>query len=148
MATASSKRLVRCLTVAGRCISSVVRVGIPGRMTLDQVGASALRQGPGLPVVRCAKGNDLRGGTAMQVRDGMSSVVVTVGPGHTLRAAARLMAGRSVGAAVVVDPDGAGPGILTERDVLTSVGEGQDADTELVSAHLTADVVFAAPSWS
>ena len=40
----------------------------------------------------------------MQVRDGMSTVVLTVGPGHTLRAAARLMAERRIGAAVVMDP--------------------------------------------
>src|ERR687886_395772 len=53
----------------------------------------------------------------MQVRDGMSTTVLTVGPEHTLRAAARLMADRRVGAARVRD-------------------------------HLTADVVFAAPSWS
>ena len=54
----------------------------------------------------------------MQVRDGMSKVVLTVGPGHTLREAARLMAERRVGAAVVLDPDAPGPGIITERDVL------------------------------
>ena len=46
----------------------------------------------------------------MQVRDGMSKVVLTVGPGHTLREAARLMAERRVGAAVVLDPDSPGPG--------------------------------------
>ena len=54
----------------------------------------------------------------MQVRDGMSEVVLTVGPGHTLREAAKAMAGRRVGAAVVMDPDGPGPGIITERDIL------------------------------
>jgi CBS domain-containing protein len=84
----------------------------------------------------------------MRVRDGMSTVVLTVGPGHTLRAAARLMAERRVGAAVVLDPDGAGPGIITERDVLVSVGRGEDPDTERVGDHLTADIVFAAPDWS
>src|SRR6266496_2312359 len=52
----------------------------------------------------------------MHVRDGMSTVVLTVGPGHTLRQAATLMAERKVGAAVVVDPEAAGPGIITERD--------------------------------
>ncbi|MCW3039837.1 MAG: hypothetical protein JWM31_1742 [Solirubrobacterales bacterium] len=83
----------------------------------------------------------------MQVRDGMSTVVLTIGPGHSLRAAARLMAERKVGAAVVLDPDGNGPGILTERDVLVSVGRGEDPDAELVGAHLTSDVVFAAPDW-
>ena len=68
----------------------------------------------------------------MQVRDGMSKVVLTVGPGHTLREAARLMADRRVGAAVVLDPDSPGPGILTERDLMDSLGRGQDPDTERV----------------
>jgi CBS domain-containing protein len=58
------------------------------------------------------------------------------------------MAQRRVGAAVVLDPDGAGPGIITERDVLVSVGAGQDPDTERVGDHLTSDIVFAAPDWS
>lgn len=84
----------------------------------------------------------------MQVRDGMSPMVLTIGPGHTLRDAARLMSERQVGAAVVIDPDAAGPGILTERDVLTAVGTGQSPDVELVADHLTRDVVFAEPSWS
>ena len=84
----------------------------------------------------------------MQVRDGMSMTVLTVGPDHTLRAAARLMADRRVGAAVVVDPEAPGPGILTERDLMDSVGRGEDPDAERVRDHLTADVVFAAPTWS
>jgi CBS domain-containing protein len=84
----------------------------------------------------------------MQVRDGMSRMVLTVGPNHTLRQAARAMAQRRVGAAVVVDPEAPGLGILTERDILLSIGEGQDPDAELVSDHLTADLVFAAPDWS
>jgi CBS domain-containing protein len=84
----------------------------------------------------------------MQVRDGMSNMVLTVGPGHTLRAAAKAMSRRKVGAAVVLDPSAAGPGILTERDVLDAIGQGQDPDTELVGDHLTSDVVFASPEWS
>lgn len=84
----------------------------------------------------------------MRVRDGMSRVVVTVGPGHTLRDAARLMTERRVGAAVVNDPDGGGPAIVTERDVLTALGTGQDPDRELVADHLTGDVVYAGPEWS
>lgn len=84
----------------------------------------------------------------MHVREGMSTVVLTIGPGHTLRQAAKLMADRKVGAAVVIDPESSGPGILTERDILDSVGAGQDVDTELVSEHLTPDLVFAAPDWS
>jgi CBS domain-containing protein len=84
----------------------------------------------------------------MQVRDGMSKVVLTVGPGHTLREAARLMAERRVGAAVVIDPDSPGPGIITERDLLDSAGKGQDIDGEHVADHLTSDIVFASPDWS
>ena len=84
----------------------------------------------------------------MQVRDGMSTEVLTVGPDHTLRAASRSMAARKVGAAVVHDPDGEGVGILTERDVLSSVGAGQDPDTERVRDHVSTDLVYAAPSWT
>ena len=84
----------------------------------------------------------------MQVRDGMSTVVLTVGPGHTLRQAAASMARRGVGAAVVIDPEAGGIGILTERDVLIALGEGQDPDAERVADHLTSDLVFAAPDWS
>jgi CBS domain-containing protein len=84
----------------------------------------------------------------MQVHEGMSPTVLSVGPSHTLRAAARLMSERHVGAAVVNDPDGHGPGIITERDILYAIGAGQDPDVELVAEHLTRDVVYAAPEWS
>ena len=84
----------------------------------------------------------------MQVQQGMSEMVLTVGPSHTLREVAKLMAQRRVGAAVVMDPDGPGPGIITERDILVALGAGQDPDHEQVTDHLTRDVVFAAPDWS
>jgi CBS domain-containing protein len=84
----------------------------------------------------------------MQVGEGMSPTVLTVGPDHTLRATARLMARRQVGAAVVLDPDGQGPGIITERDILASLGAEQDPDKELVADHLTRDAVYASPDWS
>jgi CBS domain-containing protein len=84
----------------------------------------------------------------MQVRDGMSPMVLTVGPRHTLRAVARLMGEREVGAAAVMDPDGPGPAIITERDILQSIGTGQDPDGESVGDHLTRNVVYAAPDWS
>jgi len=84
----------------------------------------------------------------MQVRDGMSSVVLTINPGHSLRDAATAMAERRVGAAVVMDPEAPGPGIITERDLLTSLGDGQDPDTERVSDHLSSQLTFAAPDWS
>jgi len=84
----------------------------------------------------------------MNVRDGMTHMVLTVGPAHTLREASRQMSARHVGAAVVTDPEHAGIGILTERDILDSVGAGQDPDTELVADHRTTDVVFASPDWT
>jgi CBS domain-containing protein len=84
----------------------------------------------------------------MKVRDGMTTLVLTIGPAHSLREAARLMSARGVGAAVVIDSEHSGVGILTERDVLDSLGAGQDPDTELVAAHRTADVVFADPEWT
>ena len=84
----------------------------------------------------------------MQVRDGMSDVILTVGPGHTLREAAKLMNRRNVGAAIVLDPEQPGPGILTERDVLESLGQGQDPDREQVCDHLSTGLTFASPDWS
>ena len=84
----------------------------------------------------------------MQVREGMSPRVLTVGPGHTLRQAATQMAERGVGAAVVIDPEGMGPGIVTERDILISLGRGEDPDSEKVADHLTSELVFAGPEWS
>jgi CBS domain-containing protein len=84
----------------------------------------------------------------MNVRDGMSNMVLTIGPTHTLREAARMMSARHVGAAVVIDPDHAGVGILTERDVLDSIGAGQDPDAELAAHHCTSDLVFAVPAWT
>jgi CBS domain-containing protein len=84
----------------------------------------------------------------MQVHEGMSSIILTIGPGHTLREAARQMAQRTVGAAVVVDPDAPGPGIITERDILESVAAGQSPDDEQVCDHLSAHLTFAAPDWS
>ena len=84
----------------------------------------------------------------MQVREGMSEAVLTIGPRHTLRAAADAMCRRNVGAAVVLDPDAPGPGVITERDILRSVGSGEDPDRELVADHLTSDLTFASPDWS
>jgi CBS domain-containing protein len=84
----------------------------------------------------------------MNVRDGMTKIVLSIGPAHTLREAARLMSGQRVGAAVVVDSEHSGIGILTERDILDSLGANQDPDTELVADHRTGDVVFASPDWT
>ena len=83
----------------------------------------------------------------MLVRDVMTPAVLTVGPTHTIRQVAQAMRSRHVGAAVVLDPDADGPGILTERDVLEAVAGGQDLDTELAADHLTAEAVSGEPHW-
>jgi CBS domain-containing protein len=84
----------------------------------------------------------------MQVRTGMSTSVVTVAPGATLHDAACSMAERHVGAAVVIDPEQPGPGIITERDLLNSVARGEDPARERVQDHLSAQLTFASPEWS
>jgi CBS domain-containing protein len=78
----------------------------------------------------------------------MTEVVLTIGPDHTLREAATAMCERVVGAAVVMDPDAPGPGVITERDILRSVARGESPDQERVADHLTAKLTFAAPDWS
>jgi CBS domain-containing protein len=95
-----------------------------------------------------ASRRQVRGRSKMLVRDGMNPIVVTVGPGHSLREAARRMTAHGVGAAVVLDDGGHGPSIITERDILHSNGVGQNIDDEAVSDHLTSEVVYAAADWS
>ncbi len=84
----------------------------------------------------------------MQVRDAMNKAVLIVGPTHTLRQVAAQMTQRRVGSAVVLDPDGEGVGIMTERDVLNAIGRGLDPDVERAESHLTWDVVYANPVWT
>jgi len=84
----------------------------------------------------------------MQVRDAMSKAVLVVGPEHTIRQTAQLMAARRVGSAVVVDPEASGVAIITERDILNAIGAGVDPDTERTAAHLTSEVVYADPAWT
>ena len=83
----------------------------------------------------------------MQVENAMTATIVSVGPGHTLREAAKKMTKRNVGAAIVIDGDMPGPGIFTERDLMRAISDGQDADAETVSEHLSTNLTFAAPDW-
>ncbi len=84
----------------------------------------------------------------MQVRDGMTAVVLAVGPSHTLREAARMMVEKGTGAALVIDELSPGPRIITERDILLSLGRGQEPDTERVADHMSDSVIAASPEWS
>ena len=83
----------------------------------------------------------------MKVRDAMTEDVLTITPGRTLREAARFMTEHNVGAVVIIDPEEPGPGIITERDVVRSLGAGEDPDGELVRHHLTARATFADSEW-
>ena len=78
----------------------------------------------------------------------MSRLVLTIGPAHTLRQAAQMMAARHIGAAVVIDPEHQGIGILTERDILNSVAKGEDPDAELAAQHRTENLTYATPDWT
>ena|ERR1035437_390860 len=78
----------------------------------------------------------------------MSTDLLTIGPGHTLRDAAKKMADRSVGAAVVFDPDAHGLGLITERDVLRAVALSEDRDAETVGEHMSNDKIFASPDFT
>ena len=77
----------------------------------------------------------------------MTENVFTITPGRTLREAAAFMTEHNVGAAVIVDPEEPGPGIVTERDVVRSLGRDEDPDSELIRDHLTARATFADADW-
>jgi CBS domain-containing protein len=78
----------------------------------------------------------------------MSEVVLTVGPAHTLREAASMMAEKQIGAALVSDDETPVARILTERDILLSLGAGEDPDAERVGDHMSDSVIAASPDWS
>jgi CBS domain-containing protein len=84
----------------------------------------------------------------VRVRDAMTEDVLTFEPGRTLRDAARFMTDHTVGAVVIIDPEQPGPGIVTERDLVRSLGAGEDPDSEVIADHLTAQATFADGSWS
>lgn len=80
------------------------------------------------------------------LRDVAVRHLVTVAPSSTLRRAAKAMTDRGVGCAVVVDKEKVA-GIITERDVLCSISEGEDVDTATVAGAMTAEVVSGSPGW-
>lgn len=59
-----------------------------------------------------------------------------------------MMSSRRTGSAIVIDPDGEGIGIVTERDILNAIAAGLDPDVEHTATHITWDVVYAGPSWT
>ena len=83
----------------------------------------------------------------VKVREAMTEDVYTITPERTLREAAEFMVAHNVGAAVIVDPEQPGPGIVTERDLVRALGSGGDPDSERVKDHLTSKATFADADW-
>jgi CBS domain-containing protein len=92
-------------------------------------------------------GDTNRRGPTVRVRDVMTRNVLTTTPGRSLREAAKTMAERNIGAVVILDPEQPGPGIVTERDLVRSLGAGEDPDQETLADHLTTDASFADVDW-
>lgn len=88
---------------------------------------------------------------AANVRDVMSTDVLTVGPEDTILEAALRMSERDAGAAVVErnpTTPGSRPGIVTERDVFRLVGAGRVPRYHCVSDWFTPDAVTVPPGSS
>ena len=80
------------------------------------------------------------------LRDVQTRHMLTVSPGDTLHHAARLMADRDVGSAVVIDAEKVA-GIVTERDVLRAAGQGVDFDSSTVADVMTTNVTAGETGW-
>lgn len=68
--------------------------------------------------------------------------VVTASSAATLSEAARVLAGRRIGALIVQDGDGTIAGVLSERDIITALAaHSVNALAQNVSAHMTQRVI-------
>ena len=83
----------------------------------------------------------------MLVQEGMSEVVLTLGPGHTLREAAEQMADKGVGAALVATTRRRSPASSPSATSCLP-RQGEEPDAEKVADHMSDCVIAAAPDWS
>lgn len=84
-----------------------------------------------------------------QIREAMNRDLVTIGRDETLRHAATKMVEHHAGAAIVEPQQPKSPpGIITDRELLETVGAGQDPDEERAGDHLSRGMTFSAPDWS
>ena len=82
----------------------------------------------------------------MQLSDAMRQDVVTIGPDATLVDAARALRSHGVDA-VIVAGDGSEPlGILTERDLMSSVVDGENPSTTTVRARMSTQLKTLPPT--
>ena len=85
--------------------------------------------------------------TVAHILAGKGRSVATVPPHATLRDVVDVLAAKHIGAIVVTDDAGAMVGIVSERDVVRAIARrGVDALEDLVSDHMTRDVVTASES--
>ena len=68
------------------------------------------------------------------------SHVEVIGSEATLEDAVQVLGLKRIGAVLVVDPDGALRGILSERDILRAIMRGSEALGDSVLTHMTADL--------
>ena len=90
----------------------------------------------------------MAGTKGVKVREAMTERVMTIAPERSLREAAQFLTKHKIGAAVIIDPDEQGPGIITERDIVRALGSGGDPDKDRVCDHLTSRATFADSDWS
>ena len=68
--------------------------------------------------------------------------IITIEPGATLTAAAKLLAEKRIGALLILGPDHRITGILSERDIVRAIAErGAAALNDFVSTAMTREVV-------
>ena len=82
-----------------------------------------------------------------QILKTKGDLVFTASPDETVGAAAALLLSRKVGAMVILDPQEAVVGIVSERDIVRVVAEKGGAGLNLpLSSCMTREVVFAGPN--
>ena len=74
------------------------------------------------------------------ILDEKGSHVEVIGSEATLEDAVQVLGLKRIGAVLVVDPDGALRGILSERDILRAIMRGPEALGDSVLTHMTADL--------
>ena len=71
--------------------------------------------------------------------------VVTIGPGHSIRHALTLLAEHNIGALVVVDPEGAPVGIVSERDIVRALARTEAILAQAVASIMIREVIIGTP---
>ena len=80
----------------------------------------------------------------MEISQIMTRDLVTVGPEYNVADVASLMHARGIGSVIVLEDDRV-LGILTERDVIATIGAGEDPKTVAAHEALTDDLITIGP---